>query len=326
MIIHIAHSSIELPVPFDSLPAATRWIRETIKTIERDIIKLDMSEPNMGYWAKEAVRIAKRYSPQLREMSDKRKQNRENNIEAQNTAMSPLLERMRNLPLTPDAFKYDRAVGVEIECFGNYTEVPYWCRETTDGSLRWHKRVTQADGTTFAAREFRFLINRSSLEPRLYKLGQILSNHSVNRSCGLHVHLDQRGKSYEDVKKLAVRMDKWLVALKEFVPESRRNADYCKPGISRTDRYHAVNLCSYERYKTLEIRLHSGTTDYTKILSWIRLLELLAAIKQTPRGLTGIAALAALPLTEYERAYWIKRHQQLNPGSNSTASTTDEIE
>ena len=119
-----------------------------------------------------------------------------------------------------------------------------------------------------------------------------------------------------------------LIALKEFVPESRRNnTDYAALSFSETNRYRAVNFTAFRKYKTLEIRLHSGTVDYTKIIAWIRLCELLFVINTKPKsGAEGVAALSQLPLTEYERSYWLKRHQQLNPGHYNSSTPSTETE
>ena len=235
-----------------------------------------------------------------------------------------LIDKIRSRDLTPDAFKYERALGIEIECYGDYLKekLPYWCRETADGSLN-------SGGV-----EFKLLVKRSELEARLNRFTNLIKGtHKVNRTCGLHVHLDQRGKTKDEVLKLAKKLDKWLYALREFVPESRRGGDvnrrnYCKFGISANgnDRYHAVNMSAFYKYKTLEIRLHSGTTDYTKIISWIRLLEILSVIKTPAKGLEGISALAAIPLCEYEKSYWIKRHQELNPRLYTSVTPATESE
>jgi hypothetical protein len=123
-------------------------------------------------------------------------------------------------------------------------------------------------------------------------------------------------------------MTAWMIALKEFVPESRRNnTDYAALSFSETNRYRAINFTAFRKYKTLEIRLHSGTVDYTKIIAWIRLCELLFVINVKPKaGAEGVAALCQLPLTEYEKSYWLKRHQQLNPGHYSSSAPITESE
>ena len=234
-----------------------------------------------------------------------------------------LLARMRDQPLTPQTFRYDRAIGVEIECMkpvGKEVEVPIWARAKGDGSIR---QAPNTEGVEYA-----ILIKRSELEHRLYKFCGLISDHRVNTSCGLHVHIDCRGRTEDDVRKIAKKMTAWMIALREFVPESRRNnTDYAALSFSETNRYRAVNFTAFRKYKTLEIRLHSGTVDYTKIIAWIRLVELLFVINGKPKGgAEGVAALSQLPLTEYERSYWLKRHQQLNPGHYNSSTPSTETE
>lgn len=233
------------------------------------------------------------------------------------------MQRLKTAPLTPDTFRYDRAVGVEIEClrpYGRQVALPLWVRSSGDSSIR-------ATSTTDAV-EYKLLLKRSELEMRLHKFCSLISDHKVNTSCGLHVHLDCRGRNTNDVRAVAKRMTAWMIALKEFVPESRRdNPDYCALSFSETNRYRAVNFDAFRKYKTLEVRLHSGTVDYTKIIAWIRLCELLFVLPVKPKaGASGVAALAQLPLTEYERSYWLKRHAQLNPRQYTSTTPSTEIE
>lgn len=233
--------------------------------------------------------------------------------------------RLMTKPLTPAAFNYDRAVGVEMECFAPVGEeaftaaLPLWCRRASDGSIR-------ADGGF--AHEVRALLTRSEMEPRLFRLCKTLQavGAQVNKTCGLHVHLDQRGETFEAVKKRAQIVNAWLERLQELVPASRRSNEYCKWGISENDRYRAVNLTAFRKYSTLEIRLHSGTVDYTKVLAWIRLCELLAAMKTKPKAGGCIATLEQLPLPSHDLAYWRARHRTLNPHLYSNSNTTNEQE
>lgn len=108
----------------------------------------------------------------------------------------------------------------------------------------------------------------------------------VNGSCGLHIHFNMKhytkGLSAlgarDVVKSRAKQVEYALPILMELVPPSRRENSYCKPQMSRdfeSDRYCAVNLCSYPKYGTVEIRLHSGTTDFNKIYNWARLIDLI---------------------------------------------------
>jgi hypothetical protein len=138
-----------------------------------------------------------------------------------------------------------------------------------------------------------------------------------------------RSRTENEVLKIAKRTDKWMKALQELVPVSRRDQHYCKFGISasRNDRYRAVNFAAYFKYKTLEIRLHSATFDYAKILSWIRLCELILAIRYNPKEADCLGTLGQLPLMDYEASYWKARHRAINPSQYDTkTSTTEENE
>jgi len=238
----------------------------------------------------------------------------------------PFMLRMAQRPLNPEVFRYDRALGVELECFGDVTMeslanvLPSWARAGTDGSVR------PTDGKY--AHEVRALFVRRELEPRLFRLCALLREQGlkVNSSCGLHIHLDQRGEDGATVTKRAKIMDSWLSALSELVPLSRRANSFCRFGVSSTDRYRAINLVAFQKYKTLEVRLHSGTVDYTKVLSWIRLCELLAAMRTKPKAGGCIATLEQLPLPSHDLAYWRARHRELNPAMYNNNGATSEQE
>ena len=124
--------------------------------------------------------------------------------------------------------------------------------------------------------------------------------------------------------KRAKIMDAWLHAMRELVPASRRANDFCKFGVSEGHRYHAVNFTAFAKYQTLEVRLHSGTTDYTKVLAWIRLCELLAAMRTKPKAAGCIATLEQLPLASHDLAYWRARHRELNPTMYAANITSEQ--
>jgi hypothetical protein len=221
-------------------------------------------------------------------------------------------------------YPYTHAIGLEFECVGQISrralidKLPMWTRAASDGSIR------TAPGQN--GHEIRALLDRQTAEPRLHRLCKILSEAglSVNRSTGLHVHLDARNIPNEtEAVRVARLMDAWIFALRELVPASRRENSFCKFGISTRDRYRAVNVCAWHTHRTIEIRLHSGTIDYTKTLAWIRLMETIRAVARKPKAATScLATLDQLPLTEYERAYWRGRHQQLNPSLYTTTTPT----
>ena len=62
--------------------------------------------------------------------------------------------------------------------------------------------------------------------------------------------------------------------LKKLVPSSRLSNSYCitdKSSLRNGSRYYAINTDALKKFKTIEIRLHSGTTDFKKISNWIML-------------------------------------------------------
>ena len=243
----------------------------------------------------------------------------------------PFLERMKRITLTPAAFHYEKALGLELEGFTQHTfdeieaALPYYARVVSDGSIRTNQPAE-------TAAEIKAVFPRGTLEPRLYQLTKTLRTLGMrcNKSCGLHVHFDMRNRTAEEVLKIAKRADKWVKALQELVPMSRRDQHYCKFGISASgnDRYKAVNFAAYHKYKTLEIRLHSATFDYAKILSWIRLCELILAIRYNPKEADCLGTLSQLPLMDYEASYWKARHRAINPNqyNNNAGSQTEENE
>jgi hypothetical protein len=145
----------------------------------------------------------------------------------------------------------------------------------------------------------------------------------VDKRCGLHVHFDARTMSLKAVKNLFKMWLKFEDVLDTFQPASRRgNANtYCRTNLDHgiTDagnhrgqcsrmfgkidacknmdqmkelypcRYRKLNIQSYFRHQTLEVRHHSGTTDPAKITNWVRLMarlfdaaESAAAVRNRP--------------------------------------------
>ena len=113
----------------------------------------------------------------------------------------------------------------------------------------------------------------------LQKLGS-----KVNRSCGLHVHVDAAELSAEQVRNVWERYRDLETDIDAFMPHNRRaNAgsftmtlrNRVVHGTSKHslavehDRYYKVNLQSLARYGTIEFRQHSGTIDAEKILNWV---------------------------------------------------------
>ena len=125
----------------------------------------------------------------------------------------------------------------------------------------------------------------------------------VNRKCGFHVHFDASRMSLKAIKNLFKLWLKFEDVLDSLQPPSRRgNANtYCQTNLPYEPfgalypcRYRKLNIHSYFRHRTLEVRHHSGTTNPEKITNWVRLMarlfdaaESAAAVRNRPED-TGL--------------------------------------
>jgi hypothetical protein len=120
----------------------------------------------------------------------------------------------------------------------------------------------------------------------LEKVCDVLNKHNafVNKTCGLHVHLDCRDLITDGrmdnlkANRRGRRIRNCLELFKHMVPESRRENSYCRLEMNDISgdgcRYAAVNMHAVGKFKTIEVRLHSGTTKFNKIKNWCELLML----------------------------------------------------
>lgn len=105
----------------------------------------------------------------------------------------------------------------------------------------------------------------------------------VNRSCGLHVHVDVRDFVADDVTRLANAWGTFGRVISQLLPASRRNNHYALPvreaaagwDYSRVQsemssrRYSALNLTNYWSGARVEFRQHNGTLNAQKTLAWL---------------------------------------------------------
>ena len=132
--------------------------------------------------------------------------------------------------------------------------------------------------------------------------GLTLIRPVVNRSCGLHVHVDVSDFSWRDVQRVVALWARYEPFFFELMPLARRNNQFCHAmnreawtspashhfattrqildANSETTfdrharqfgRYASLNLASWWRNRRLEFRLHSGTINYVKVKNWTML-------------------------------------------------------
>jgi hypothetical protein len=118
---------------------------------------------------------------------------------------------------------------------------------------------------------------------------------TVNDSCGLHVHVDARDLSPNQIIAVSQRYGMFEHRLDKFMAPERRNTDWAKRvgknyhadiirhikfsseigqsfsrALSEIDRYRKVNITSFSRHGTIEFRQHEGTVDPDRILNWVQ--------------------------------------------------------
>lgn len=142
-------------------------------------------------------------------------------------------------------------------------------------------------------------------------------NAGVNKTCGLHIHLDMRNDNVEEAYRNLVHSYEPL--LSKLVPTTRLENTYCKAPTTSDfedaqcddDRYKAINPCAYSAHETLEIRLFAGSVNADKIKQYLAIVASIAyAGKQVERRLMTADQWAqavswAPPLTA-----WVKQRAQ----------------
>lgn len=160
---------------------------------------------------------------------------------------------MRVSQITPG-----RAVSVEVECIGEVPPSPAGEYQTKfDGSLSYggiEVVCTTARGD----------------EPVSIPALDAVAHCKVDRTCGLHVHVDVRDLDLDQAKAVYRRLIRLQSVLKQLVPPSRRRNRYCRwrSNLAGGTRYTAINFRSYSKFKTIEFRCQSGTTNREKIETW----------------------------------------------------------
>lgn len=143
-----------------------------------------------------------------------------------------------------------------------------------DGSLR-----PKESETGF---ELALLLEEANFKKPLKLILDILKSVKAtaeDRRAGLHVHIDMRKRDRDLVYNNLVASQRALMSL---VHPSREDNEFCQWVGSRkfptdftgdrSERYKTINAAAFYKYKTLEVRMHEGSLDYTQIVNWITLL------------------------------------------------------
>ena len=186
----------------------------------------------------------------------------------------------------------DNYIGVEIEffCDLNAEDLSFKLYEQglgkhiflrTDGSIRAENQMYP--------HELNILGKEKEIKDIIKLVSKVLlsANAKVNKTCGLHVHLDMRAKDHIVAFHNLVSAQNILFAMNPF---SRQSGTYCRrqdtkifkeaAGTGNRDmRYFGINATAHAKHGTIEIRMHSGTVQAVKINNWIDLLLCIIAKK-----------------------------------------------
>jgi hypothetical protein len=111
---------------------------------------------------------------------------------------------------------------------------------------------------------------------------------TVDASCGIHVHHDMAGLSGAEIARFARLFYDRQDAIDMLVAPSRRhNGGYARRlreyeintivehftayrSAPQVDRYRTLNVQSFPKYGTIEIRQHQGSLNAIKVAAWIK--------------------------------------------------------
>jgi len=178
------------------------------------------------------------------------------------------------------------------------------------GSSIIHKRVTnwrdRKDGY-----EIRIIAEESVFINVVNKVCAILNKHNAvtNKSCGLHVHIDMRNRDKDIVAHNLYMMQDVLYKTQ---PKKRRTNKYCKR-INKLNwkvqtKYRGINIRSYNKLRTLEIRMHEATISAKEINNWCTLL--LSIANKKSKFKTNLKTLRTVSLTKTAKEYLNGRIKQ----------------
>lgn len=246
-------------------------------------------------------------------------------------------------------YTFTRSFGVEIEACGiapatlaaELSAAGVACRaEGYNHTTRNHWKVV-SDGSVHGDRPFELVspVLRGEEGLAQVKIACEVLNRlgaTINKTCGLHVHfgvgeLEHEPKFWRNLINTYADLEP---SIDSVMPPSRRgsNNTFCRsiarPGLREAlarchdlraiervatggNRYHKVNISSFWRHRTVEFRQHSGTTDFTKISNWVRLLSRLVEFSRhsevIEHAFDGLREFATAPI----HSFYTERRLQL---------------
>lgn len=196
-----------------------------------------------------------------------------------------------------------KLIGVEIEYYPKTMPVASGLRQVAyDGSL----------GS--AGKEVKVMC-WASADGRIKSLVNLKLDGRVDKSCGLHVHIDVRHLNADEKMATYQRLLEFQPMLKKLVPASRKRNKFCKwmDNSHRNCRYAAINYQAIYSHGTIEFRCQGGSLNPVKIETWALLCRWLVAyaanpLNVMPRNWSQFVAILPEPF----RSWCIMRKENLS--------------
>lgn len=238
------------------------------------------------------------------------------------------------IPLTKE-----RHIGIEIE-FVHRDNVHVIIDKILEHKNLWkyvqlkHDRSVNGSGSREHGHELILITSEKSRYERIKEVADFLHSidADVNTTCGLHVHLDMRNRN---VKKSFHNLVSSQDILMNTQPASRHNNSYCETNTTtdfvreqnNDQRYKVINATAYNKFNTLEVRCHSGTIDYSKIINWVDFLIKITDSKQLvkkPKNLEELQGMVEFNNSEIE--YIAERIELFSPLSPHSSERNNIIQ
>ncbi len=187
-------------------------------------------------------------------------------------------------------------VGIEIECLIPANKDATLIKLLNEKKLQWNINVG-SDGSVrddsfimdfnerFIGKEIRILAEEKDAPKIINEVCTVLKvvGAKVNKTCGLHVHIDLRNR---DFKMVYENLFQFQSVMFKMQPKSRHKNQYCKKLTKKNregniGRHYSINKNAYTEHRTAEVRLHEGTIDAKDIRMWVYFLIHIANMEKT---------------------------------------------
>jgi hypothetical protein len=217
------------------------------------------------------------------------------------------------LPIVPK-YKNFNYIGVEIECLINPDLTNKFVTYLVLYNL--HDKVVIGDDGSIEdgyndleGYEIKLLTTEKTYKQDLFSLSECLRlvEATVNKSCGLHIHLDCYNISSSSI---ITNLSKFKLFFKSLVPKSRQDNEYTQFKDHYRTHYNWINKTDFG---TVEVRCHEGTVNMKAVERFINLLLITKQTKINKQQLTSATKLMKiLNLTKTDSNYFLNRIKQFS--------------